>query len=42
MQKMDKRHDLELILQSRTPIVVIESQDEARMLEMLQLRAGDY
>ena len=33
---MDKRHDLELILQSRTPIVVIESRDEARMLEMLQ------
>ena len=36
MQIMDKRHDLELILQSRTPIVVIESQDEARVLEMLQ------
>jgi SpoVK/Ycf46/Vps4 family AAA+-type ATPase len=33
---MDKRHDLALILQSRTPIVVIESQDEARMLELLQ------
>ena len=33
---MDKRHDLELILQSRTPIVVIESRDEARVLEMLQ------
>ncbi len=33
---MDGRHDLELILRSRTPIVVIESQDEKRMLEMLQ------
>lgn len=33
---MDKRHDLELILQSRTPIVVIESRDEGRMLETLQ------
>jgi SpoVK/Ycf46/Vps4 family AAA+-type ATPase len=42
---MDRRHDLELILRSRTPIVVIESQDEARMLEVLQSiavsRAGD-
>jgi len=42
---MDRRHDLELILRSRTPIVVIESQDEARMLELLQSiavsRAGD-
>jgi len=33
---MDERHDLTLILQSRTPIVVIESQDEQRMLELLQ------
>ena len=33
---MDERHDLDLILRSRTPIVVIESQDEQRMLEMLQ------
>jgi len=33
---MDRRHDLELVLRSRTPIVVIESQDEQRMLEMLQ------
>lgn len=33
---MDGRHDLELVLQSRTPIVVIESQDEQRMLELLQ------
>ncbi len=33
---MDGNHDLELILRSRTPIVVIESQDEARILEMLQ------
>ena len=33
---MDGHHDLELILQSRTPIVIIETQDEARVLEMLQ------
>ena len=33
---MDERHDLELILRSQTPIVVIESQDERRMLELLQ------
>jgi SpoVK/Ycf46/Vps4 family AAA+-type ATPase len=33
---MDGNHDLELILRSRTPMVVIESQDEARTLEMLQ------
>jgi len=33
---MSQRHDLELILRSRSPIVVIETQDEARILEMLQ------
>jgi len=33
---MDGSHDLELILRSRTPIVVIESPDEQRMLELLQ------
>ena len=33
---MDGRHDLELILRSRTPLVVIESKDERRMLELLQ------
>lgn len=33
---MDGRHDLELVLRSRTPLVVIESQDEQRMLELLQ------
>jgi SpoVK/Ycf46/Vps4 family AAA+-type ATPase len=33
---MDRRHDLEVILRSRTPIAVIETRDEARMLEMLQ------
>ena len=33
---MDGRHDLELVLQSRTPIIVIESQDEQRMLDLLQ------
>ena len=33
---MDQKHDLELILRSRSPIVIIETQDEARILEMLQ------
>jgi len=33
---MDQRHDLELIFQSRTPIVTIETQDETRILEMLK------
>ncbi|MCH9693854.1 MAG: AAA family ATPase [Gammaproteobacteria bacterium] len=33
---MDGHHDLELMLRSRTPIIIIESQDERRMLEMLQ------
>ncbi len=33
---MEARHDLELILRSRTPLVVIESQDERRVLELLQ------
>ena len=33
---MDQKNDLELILRSRSPIVVIETQDEARILEMLQ------
>jgi SpoVK/Ycf46/Vps4 family AAA+-type ATPase len=33
---MDRRHDLEVVLRSRTPIIVIESSDEARVLEMLQ------
>jgi ATP-dependent 26S proteasome regulatory subunit len=33
---MDGNHDLELILRSRTPIIIIESQDEARMLELLK------
>jgi len=36
---MDGSHDLELILRSRTPIIVIESQDEARVLELLQSMA---
>ena len=33
---MDRRHDLEVILRSRTPIIVIESRDESRILEMFQ------
>jgi len=33
---MDGQHDLKVILRSRTPIIVIETRDEARMLEMLQ------
>ena len=32
---MDSQRDLELILQSRTPIIVIETQDEPRVLEMI-------
>lgn len=32
---MDRRHDLEIILRSRTPIIVIESKDEALVLELL-------
>ena len=44
---MDESRDLELILRSRTPIVVIESQDEARILELLRSMVigaaqGDY
>ena len=44
---MDRQHDLELILRSRTPIIVIETRDEARMLDLLRVitisRAGhDY
>jgi SpoVK/Ycf46/Vps4 family AAA+-type ATPase len=34
---MDRQRDLELILRSRTPIVVIETRDESRMLDMLRL-----
>ena len=33
---MDGRHDLEIILRSRTPVVVIETRDEGRILKMLQ------
>ena len=33
---MDKQRDLELILQSRMPIVVIETREESRMLDMLK------
>ncbi|MEM8817298.1 MAG: AAA family ATPase [Pseudomonadota bacterium] len=32
----DQRHDLELVLRSRTPLVVIESADESRVLSMLK------
>ena len=32
---MDDRRDLEVILRSRTPIIVIETRDEARVVEML-------
>ena len=44
---MSQRKDLELILRSRSPIVVIETRDESRILEMLQLMSissagGDY
>ena len=33
---MDRQKDLELILQSRMPIVVIETRDESRMLNLLK------
>lgn len=33
---MDRRQDLEIILRSRTPIIVIESRDESRVLKLLQ------
>lgn len=33
---MDRQGDLELILKSRIPIVVIETHDEARMLDLLK------
>ncbi len=33
---MDRQRDLELILRSRTPIVVIETRDESRMLDLIR------
>ena len=33
---MESHHDLELILRSRAPIVVIESKDEARILDLIK------
>ena len=33
---MDNRHDLNVILSSRVPIVLVESQDETRFLDMLR------
>lgn len=33
---MDRYHDLKVILRSRTPIIIIETRDEARILEILQ------
>ena len=33
---MDGSHDLEVILRSQTPIIVIETADESRMLQLLQ------
>jgi SpoVK/Ycf46/Vps4 family AAA+-type ATPase len=33
---MDGQHDLKVILRSRTPIVVIETRDESRVLELLK------
>ena len=33
---MDNAHDLNVILSSRVPIVLVESQDETRFLEMLK------
>ncbi len=44
---MDRRQDLEIILRSRTPLIVIETRDERRVLRMLQTismqsSTGDY
>ena len=33
---MDRRQDLEIILRSRTPLIVMETRDESRVLRMLQ------
>ena len=33
---MGRQRDLELVLQSRTPLIVIETRDEARMLDLLR------
>jgi SpoVK/Ycf46/Vps4 family AAA+-type ATPase len=33
---MDRQRDLELILRSRTPLVVIETRDESRLLDLLR------
>ena len=33
---MDNENDLALVLRSRTPIIVMESQDESRMLDLLK------
>ena len=33
---MDRQHDLELILRSRTPMVAIETRDESRLLALLK------
>ena len=33
---MDRRQDLEIILRSRTPLIVLETRDERRVLRMLQ------
>ena len=44
---MERRQDLEIILRSRTPIIVIETRDEARVLRVLRsvtlrMAASDY
>ncbi len=44
---MDRRQDLAIILRSRTPLIVIETRDERRVLRMLQTismqsSTGDY
>ncbi len=39
---MDNSRDLQLILRSRVPLVVVESRDEGRILEMLQEFHGTY
>ena len=44
---MDRQRDLELLLKSRMPVIVIETQDEKRMLDLLRSitlaqAGGDY
>ena len=44
---MDQKHDLEVMLRSRTPLIIIETKDESRILDMLRssttsTQVGEY